>query len=257
MDVYSALERIASLGFAWADIGMVRGFCPHFDPLTASNAQTDEFVERVSGMPLRIATLNVGHGALNRPAERDEQMEFVRRCLDLAARLKCYAITMQPGVPPEGDWVDDARAVAVDLTELADKAEGLGLKLTLETPHTGTLVTQVDEAKALLDLSESTNLYVALDTSHVMRGGTQPSEGVELLGDRVGHVHLRDARGEDFLLTPGDGEVDFAAFYESLKSVGYDRPMILELEYEEKTEDETADEVLRARDYLKGLWGLS
>ncbi len=254
LDVYSALERIQGLGFHYVDIGMVRGFCPHFDPLSATEGETDALIERVAGMDLEIATLNVGHGALNNPEERDEQMRFARLCLQLADRLGCYAITMQPGMPPKGDWRSDAKSVASDLSTLAQYANDLGLILTVEAPHTGTLVTTVEQAQQLLALSTSPNLFVALDTSHVMRAGMQPSKAVGLLGDRVGHVHLRDGRGEDILLTPGDGEVDFASFHESLIGIGYAHPMILELEYEGKNEDETAEEALRASRYLTDLW---
>jgi sugar phosphate isomerase/epimerase len=255
LDVYEALARIGNLGFSAVDIGMVKGFCPHFDPLTATETEGDEFVERVSTLPLQIATLNVGHGALNIPAERDEQVEFVRRCMDLASRLGCYSVTCQPGVLPKDDWESDARMAANALAELADYAENLGLTLTIEAPHRGTLVTRVTQAKRLIELSGSDNLYMALDTSHVMSGGTQPAEAVEIMGDRIGHVHLRDAVGDDILMTPGDGEVDFLAFREALMDIGYGRISTLELEYEGKDEDQTAAEALRARNYLEKLWG--
>jgi sugar phosphate isomerase/epimerase len=255
LNVYEALTRIGNMGFSAVDIGMVKGFCPHFDPLTATEAEGDEFVERVSALPLRIATLNVGHGALNIPAERDEQVEFVRRCLVLASRLGCYSVTCQPGVPPKADWESDARTAATALAELAEYADNLGLTLTIEAPHRGTLVTQVTQAKRLIELSGSDNLFMALDTSHVMSGGMQPSEAIELMGDRIGHVHLRDAVGDDILMTPGDGDVDFLAFREGLRDIGYAGISALELEYEDKDEDQTAAEALRARSYLEELWG--
>ena len=254
LGVFQALERISALRFSGVDIGMVKGFCPHFDPLAASEPERDEFLERVSAMPLQVATLNVGHGALNVPGERDEQVEFVRRCLDLASRLGCYAITIQPGIPPRGEWNSDAVPVASELAKLADYAGSLGLLLTMEAPHRGTLVTQIEQTKRLIELSGSDNLYMALDTSHVMSGGRQPSEAVDLLGDRIGHVHLRDAIGEDILVTPGDGEVDFLAFRDSLVDIGYRGILTLELEYEGKDEDQTAEEAIRAREYLEGLW---
>jgi sugar phosphate isomerase/epimerase len=234
---------------------MVKGFCPHFDPLNATETECDEFVERVSAMPLQIATLNVGHGALNIPAERDEQIEFVHRCLDLASRLGCYSVTCQPGVLPKDDWESDARMAATALAGLAKYAGNLGMTLTIEAPHRGTLVTQVSQAKRLIEISGSDNLYMALDTSHVMSGGTQPSEAVEMMGDRIGHVHLRDAVGDDILMTPGDGDVDFLAFMNGLRDIGYAGISTLELEYEDKDEDQTGAEALRARDYLVKLWG--
>ncbi len=254
LSVDLALARIGSLGFRTADIGMVAGFCPHYDPYASTEAEDEKLAEMVRDTSLSISTLNVGRGALNDPSQKEEQKVFVQRCLDLARALGCYAVTMQPGRPPMGKWDKDARSVAVDLSELGEYADGLGLMLTIEAPHRGTLVTRVEEAKALLDMTESENVYVALDTSHVMRGGMQPSKAVELLADRVGHVHLRDALGDDILVTPGEGEVDYLSFHRSLVDAGYDHAAILELEYEDKNEDETAIETVKARDYLAGLW---
>ncbi len=253
-DVSWALGEIKRLGFEWADIGMVKEHCPHFDPLAAAPDQVEAFVKMVRGTGLKVATLNGGYGALNRRGEREVQKEFIRRCLEVASKLGCYGITVSPGGRPRGPWIRDAKLVASDLGELAGSAEDLGLILTVEAPHRGSLVTGVEDAARLLDLSQSRNLYVALDTSHVLRGGMQPSDAVGILGERIGHVHLRDARDEDILLTPGDGDVDFAAFHDALASLGYDRTAMLELEYEGKDREETSREVLRARDFLMDIW---
>ena len=79
------MDRIGRLGFEWVDIGMVRNYCPHFDPMTATESETDSFVEMIRGTGLKVATLNVGYGALNRPEEREAQKVFVKRCLGLFA----------------------------------------------------------------------------------------------------------------------------------------------------------------------------
>lgn len=255
LDVYSALTRILGLGFRAADIGMIKGFCPHFDPTSAGREDRAKLIDWVKRSGLSIPTLNVGRGSLNNPAERDEQKRFVLECMKLAHELGCYAVTVQPGALPKGPWRKEAEQVAGDLRGLADHAATMGLMLTVEAPHSGSLASRIDQALELVDLAGSTNLRIALDTSHVMKTGVQPSEAVELIGDRIGHVHLRDARGEDVLLTPGDGEVDFKAFRQSLRAVGYGRSMVLELEHRGRTEDETAQETLKARSYLQAVWG--
>ena len=49
----------------------------------------------------------------------------------------------------------------------------------------------------------------------------------------VKHVHLRDAIGQNILVVPGDGTVDFAAFACALNAIGYGGAAVIELEYEE------------------------
>ena len=50
---------------------------------------------------------------------------------------------------------------------------------------------------------------VALDPSHATHAGEDVAEIARKLGDRVKHVHLRDAVGKNILVVPGDGTVDF------------------------------------------------
>jgi sugar phosphate isomerase/epimerase len=52
---------------------------------------------------------------------------------------------------------------------------------------------------------------VALDPSHATYAGEDVAEIARKPGGLVKHVHLRDAIGQDILVVPGDGTVDFRA----------------------------------------------
>jgi sugar phosphate isomerase/epimerase len=69
-----------------------------------------------------------------------------------------------------------------------------------------------------------------LDTGHAnvtaRQLGEDPADywrrNVEVLGDRLRHVHLSDNFGDlDAHLLPGEGDFDFPAAYAALKDVGY------------------------------------
>jgi sugar phosphate isomerase/epimerase len=75
------------------------------------------------------------------------------------------------------------------------------------------------------------------------------------LGRHVKHVHLRDGIGQNILVVPGDGVVDFAALAHALCEIGYDRAAVIELEYEYARADQVRDDLKRARSVVGQAFG--
>jgi len=110
-------------------------------------------------------------------------------------------------------------------------------------PHVGTAVEDRDSVLRLLDASD---IDLCLDTGHLLIGGMEPLELLQLAAERVAHVHLKDVRaavaadvsaGDSSYLgavraglyTPlGDGDLDVAAVVSALEDVGYDGWYVLE-----------------------------
>ena len=62
-------------------------------------------------------------------------------------------------------------------------------------------------------------------------------EGVNSLGfDRINHIHLRDAIGNDISITPGKGHGDFKNFFKIVKEKKYKGYLVFELEYHDYSE---------------------
>jgi inosose dehydratase len=57
--------------------------------------------------------------------------------------------------------------------------------------HTGTYIEGVAEIERLLEL---TDVNLCLDTGHLLVGGGEPAKGLRDWGERINHVHLKDAR---------------------------------------------------------------
>ncbi|HYB02928.1 MAG TPA: sugar phosphate isomerase/epimerase, partial [Nitrososphaerales archaeon] len=81
------------------------------------------------------------------------------------------------------------------------------------------------------------NLAVNLDPSHLVLYGNDPAWAVSRLGNRVKHVHVKDAigrpgiLGEDFAFPfLGEGMVDWRAFFAALRKVDYSGYLSLEFE---------------------------
>ncbi|MEP7200060.1 MAG: sugar phosphate isomerase/epimerase, partial [Chloroflexota bacterium] len=94
---------------------------------------------------------------------------------------------------------------------------------------------------------------VALDTSHIRNGGATLAHALDAYGARVRHVHLRDFKDGNILTTPGDGDVDFGAFFNAMKRRGYVGDFNLELEYRGTTAEQNRAELQRAAAHLRHL----
>ena len=103
-----------------------------------------------------------------------------------------------------------------------------------------------------------------VDCGHYLRSGERPEEIIAAMGDRVYGVHLKDAKSvtdpaeferlketlpknrvrrleqENMVMTiVGEGELSLPGVFEALQNVGYDRP--ISLEYEENEKNPLAD----------------
>ena len=248
----TALDEIAACGFDLVDLAMYPSYCPHFNPLTADAGRVDALAESLAGRGLRVAALNATDGLLGVASQRDHAMAYARAALRLAARLGASGLTMQSGREPEAPdrWAAVATAVAADVRELGEEAAELGLVLTLEL-HKELLMATTRQALDLMALVDHPAVGVALDPSHASHAGERIADAALALGSLVKHVHLRDARGKDILVVPGDGEVDFAAFGRSLHDIGYAGAAVIELEYEDARAAQVTPDLMRAKGVLE------
>ena len=246
-----ALAEIAAQEFQQIDIAMYPGYCPHFNPLTASDAEKEGLRGQLADRGLTVATINAGDGLLGNAADRERQIAFVQASLRLAQALGAYGATTQSGVEPApGQWLDVAKGVAPDLRALGDYAQALGLELTLEL-HKSMLMATGQQARDLMALVDHPNVGVALDPSHATHAGEDVADIARSLGELVKHVHLRDGIGKNILVVPGDGTVDFVALARALRAIGYERPAVIELEYEQATAEQVRPDLARAKAFLE------
>jgi inosose dehydratase len=137
---------------------------------------------------------------------------------------------------------DDWTALLGTLRRLQRIAAEYGLTATLH-PHVGTAI---EDRASVLRLLDTSDVLLCLDTGHLLIGGMEPLELVNLAADRIAHVHLKDVRmsvaatvaaGDTSyieavragLYTPlGDGDLDIAAIVRALEDTGYRGWYVLE-----------------------------
>ena len=68
------------------------------------------------------------------------------------------------------------------------------------------------------------------DLGHFWRAGEDPVKALEILGDRVLAVHLKDQVSETEQAVVGEGKMDILAILKTLKKINYKGPLTLEYE---------------------------
>lgn len=270
LPVATAIERAASLGFNGVQIYATTG---EFSPDALDAAARKSFKELLKAKGLEVSALcgDMGGHGFQIAEDNPARIEMTNRIVDLACELGTSVVTTHIGVIPS-DKNDPTYAVMLDaLTKCGKYAKEHGVTLAIETgPET---------ADVLYGFIQDTEggVGVNLDPANfVMVTGQDPVAAVELLGKHIVHTHVKDgvmlrktdpkiiydhfATGgiealnvADFFkeVPVGTGDVDFPAYLEALKKVGYDGYLTIE---RETGADPEADIIL-ARDTIKSLLG--
>ncbi|MFF1881473.1 TIM barrel protein [Pseudarthrobacter sp. NPDC058196] len=138
----------------------------------------------------------------------------------------------------DGGWATLARNVAAAARLVRDR----GFEPTFHH-HACTHVETPEEIERFLDL---TDVGLTLDTGHLILGGGDPLESLGLWGERINHVHIKDARADVLravvrdkgdmrdvwagkaFVPLGDGDLDVEGFMDGLVRTGYDGWLVLE-----------------------------
>lgn len=158
------------------------------------------------------------------------------------------------------------------LNELGKRAKRKGMKVCFH-PHVGTGIETLEEIDRLMENTDPELVYLTFDTGHSTVAG---EDAVEILGKhvkRVGHVHVKDVRGEvlkrvreenlSFLegvlngmfTVPGDGtEVDWNKIFSILKENDYEGWVVVEAEQDPAKAD-PLEYAQKARAFMKEKLG--
>jgi len=148
-------------------------------------------------------------------------------------------MTWNPGFERIGRDISEGEAwkVVVDsFSELVASAEKNHVVVTVE-PVFGMLVHDYYTVREFLSYFNSKYLGVNLDPSHFVIYGNDPVWAAKMLGEKVRHVHVKDAfgkpggLGETFIFPfLGEGVVDWKRFFVTLRNSGYRGYLSLEFE---------------------------
>jgi len=108
------------------------------------------------------------------------------------------------------------------LKRVAKVAANEGIMICLETILTG------KELIKLLDLINMPNVKVVYDTGNRVAFGHDLSGDIQLLGDRIAHVHIKDKNSDNENVLLGTGLVNFEDIFFALNDIDYEGPYTFE-----------------------------
>lgn len=256
-------EVAARLGFAHLQLTPHADFSPFFrypkadDDVVASlkKAARDAGVEVASVLPVQ---------RISWPEEpqREAAVRNFRRVLQLAVELGVSTVNTEFSGRPERSE-DSEAAFYRSMEEILPIVEREGIRLNFD-PHPDDFVEDALEAWRVLRGLNSKSVGFVYVASHTFHYGDRAASLLPELGDRLGAVYTADSfdhrrsHGLRYISNPpgngarvhqhlriGDGDVDFAKLFETLRAIGYlDRDDAI-LVSNVFAEDERADEVSR------------
>jgi len=175
-------------------------------------------------------------------SQRQQAIDFSRRYIEVASWLGVKTILVIPGYVDIG-WDPSAPVVSYQkvwetstksLRELIPFAEDRGVVIGLENVWSKFLVGPM-EYKLFIDQFESPYLRAYFDVGNVLIHG-YPEHWIELLGDRIAAVQVKNFQREDaggVLHGFGDdlleGDADWEAIKKALQDIHYSGPITAEM----------------------------
>ena len=231
--VLKELEAIAGLGFDYLELAM--------DPPQAHyrviNQQKDEILRAldrhkmglVCHLPTFVSTADLTDSL------RETSLNEVLESLQVAADLRPLKVVLHPS------YIGGLSVLVLDqarhrawrsLEAVVEKADQLGLCLCIENmfPRSNSLVEPEDFVPVFENFP---SLKLTLDTGHAhmqSKGSKRTLGFIKRFGGLIDHIHVNDNFGkEDNHLPVGAGSVDFPKVIKSLKKIGYDKTITLEV----------------------------
>lgn len=227
-----ALAEIVRLGFEHIDLGALPGVCDHV-PEDLDDDEVEAIAATIASSGVRVRSVNGDIGDLNDPhpdrAARDHHLD---RLLALTARIGAPALVLPCGALQQGpisSLDEDLDRVAAELARAADRAAAHGVAVWVESLHHLRLCWSRERAEALHSRLRDADVRPVLDLAHVVAAGDDLADVIASWGDRIAHVHVRDASAGDFNRPFLTGDVDFAAAVAALDAAGYGGLYALEL----------------------------
>lgn len=244
-----SIELAKKLGFSGIQIYATTG---EFSPEVLTEERKQEIKNKLNECGLEISALcgDMGGYGFQKEEDNPTRIEKTKRIIDLAEEFGAKVITTHIGVIPS-DKAEPRYKVMLDaLTECGIYAKKKGITLAIETGP--------ESAATLLQFLKDTKggVGVNLDPANfVMVTDQDPVEAVEMLAEYIVHTHAKDgvmlkktdpkiiydhfATGgiealnvaDYFKETPlGEGNVDFPAYINALKNIGFNGYLTVERE---------------------------
>ncbi|OXM75309.1 MULTISPECIES: sugar phosphate isomerase/epimerase family protein [Amycolatopsis] len=237
------VRTVADIGYEYLELSPRADFMPFFLHPRADDDKVAELKRVLAETGVRLASvLPLYKWSSPDETERQAAVRYWKRMIEVTAELGCPLMNSEFNGRPEQAAESEA-AFWRSMEELLPVFEREGIALNLEA-HPDDFCELNDPA---VDLVRAINepwvnyLYCAPHTFHLSDGAGDIAAMMRYAGDKLQHVHIADtfnhkaSSGLRYILNPpgtparvhqhldiGQGEVDWDAFFGTLRELGFD-----------------------------------
>ncbi|MCE9531835.1 MAG: sugar phosphate isomerase/epimerase [Planctomycetes bacterium] len=239
-----AVRKLAAIGYAGVEI---MADVPHAWPAYMLPEHKQSIRDALAKNHLTISNINafMMH-AISDPRQlywypswiepdvnyRQVRILHTRRALTMARELGAKCITTEPGGPVAAgqSWNEALKLFVEMIKPVAAHAEKEGVLLLVE-PEPGLLIETAAQFEEFMQHIDSPAVGLNFDIGHHYCVKDDPAPTIERLAKYIRHIHLEDiaATRVHHHLIPGEGAIDFAAALRSIRKIGYDGWVTIEL----------------------------
>jgi 5-keto-L-gluconate epimerase len=224
-DLADIAPRLAALGYSGVELFVRDPVEIAVEPLAATLAQAGLEVAAIGTGPIAVED----RLTFSDPRSEVRAAALARACavVDLAARLHSQVnVGKLRGTinhaPPAASWRDAA------FRALEEHARGRGVILTLEPQHSGIIdnLNSTDSGLAWIRSQDLPNLQLMLDSYHMDLEDASLPAALRMAQPHLRHAHVSDSGRR----VPGQGRINFVEFVRTLREIGYDRFLTVEVD---------------------------
>jgi sugar phosphate isomerase/epimerase len=217
---------------------------PHAYPKILTDSDVSEIKQLLSKLRISISNLNAftlfAIGDTHHPswiekdpAYRKLRIEHTLDCIKLAHKLGANNISTEPGGPVMNQGLTESELLKIfvdGIHQILETAEEQHVTVLVE-PEPGLLIENSEQFVRFIKNFDAESIGLNLDIGHFFCVGEDPSHVIIKLSDYVRHVHLEDIsadRAHNHLIL-GEGAINIDSAFRSLKDIGYDGFVTVEL----------------------------
>jgi sugar phosphate isomerase/epimerase len=235
------INTISDIGYKGVEI-----LCdiPHAYPKTLTDSDIKKIKQLLSKLRINISNLNAftlfAIGDTHHPSwiESDSDSRKIRaehtlECIKLARKLGVKNISTEPGGPVNNHALGENELLKIfenGIHEILATAERENVTVLIE-PEPGLLIENSQQFIRFIKNFDSKYIGLNFDIGHFFCVGEDPAQVTYKLSDYVRHVHLEDIAADRIHqhLILGEGAIDIDGVLKSLKDIGYDGFITVEL----------------------------
>jgi sugar phosphate isomerase/epimerase len=235
----NSIVDTAKIGYKGIEIMCDR---PHAFPLPLEAHKITEIKNELTNNNIQISNLNAftlfGIGDTYHPSWIEENSDYRKirlahtiECIKLASQLDAKNISIEPGGPMENpNNREKYLKIFIDgVKEVLPFAEKQKVKILVE-PEPGLLLENSIDFLKFIKNFDSEYIGINFDIGHFVCVKEDPSQLVFELENYIHHFHLADIKNRVHNhLIPGLGSINFKKIIESIKEIGFDGFITVEL----------------------------